>query len=62
MASRPSRLIAAIELLRTEAHELEQQFNERYPRFVQEARFTGLLQLSNRIQLLRHLATQLESI
>ena len=60
--SRPNRLIAAIELLRAEAYDLEQQFNERYPQFVQEARITRLMGLSNRIHLIRHLAQQLESI
>ena len=60
--SRPNRLIAAAELLRAEAHDLEQQFNERYPQFVQEARITRLMGLSNRIHLIRHLASQLESI
>lgn len=60
--SRPNRVIAACELLRTEAFELEQQFNDRFPRFVQEGRISGLLSLSNKIQLLRHLAAQLESI
>jgi hypothetical protein len=62
VASRPNRIIAAVELLRAEALDLEQQFNDRYPRFVQEARFTALLTMSNRIQLLRHLCQQLESI
>ena len=60
--SRPNRLIAAIELLRAEAYDLEQQFTERYPQFVQEARITRLMGLSNRIHLIRHLASQLESI
>ena len=60
--SRPNRVIAAIELLRDEAYDLEQQFNERYPQFVQEARITRLMGLSNRIHLIRHLASQLESI
>lgn len=60
--SRPNRLIAAIELLRAEAYDLEQQFNERYPQFVQEARITRLMGLHNRIHLIRHLASQLESI
>lgn len=60
--SRPNRLIAAAELLRAEAHDLEQQFNQRYPVFVQEARISRLLGLSNRIALIRHLAGQLESI
>lgn len=60
--SRPSRLVAAIELLRAEARDLERQFNERYPQFVQEARITRLMGLSNRIHLIRHLASQLESI
>jgi hypothetical protein len=60
--SRPNRLIAAIELLRAEAYDLEQQFTKRYPQFVQEARITRLMGLSNRIHLIRHLASQLESI
>lgn len=62
MASRPNRLIAAIELLKAEAFDLEQQFNNRYPEFVREARITRLMGLSNRIHLIRHIATQLESI
>lgn len=62
MGSRPNRLIAAAELLRAEAHDLEQQFNQRYPQFVQEARISRLMGLSNRISLIRHLASQLESI
>lgn len=62
MASRPNRVIAAIELLKAEAFELEQQFNARYPAFVQEGRITNLLSLSNKIRLLRHLADQIETI
>lgn len=62
MGSRPSRVMAAVELLRHEAVELEREFNERYPVFVQEARITRLMGLSNRIHLLRHMANQLESI
>lgn len=62
MASRPNRVIAAVELLRTEAFELEQAFNLRYPVLVQEGRITNLLGLSHRIRLLRHLANQIESI
>lgn len=62
MASRPNRLIAAVELLRAEAYDLEQQFNSRYPEFVREARITRLMGLSNRIHLIRHMANQLESI
>lgn len=62
MASRPNRLIAAIELLKAEAFDLEQQFNSRYPEFVREARITRLMGLSNRIHILRHIAAQLESI
>lgn len=62
MASRPNRLIAAVELLRTEALELEQRFNERYPVFVQEGRVLSLLTLSSRIALIRHLAHQIEAI
>lgn len=62
MASRPNRLIAAVELLKAEAFDLEQQFNQRYPQFVQEARISRLMGLSNRIHLLRHLAQQIESI
>lgn len=61
-ASRPNRVIAAVELLKAEAYELEQDFNRRYPRFVQEGRISNLLGLSNRIRLLRHLANQIESI
>lgn len=62
MASRPNRVIAAVELLKAEAFELELEFNQRYPRFVQEGRITQLLSLSNRIRLLRHLANQIETI
>lgn len=62
MASRPNRVIAAVELLRTEAAHLEDEFNQRYPRFVQEGRITNLLGLSNRIRLLRHLADQIETV
>lgn len=62
MGSRPNRLIAAVELLRSEAQDLEQQFNSRYPEFVREARITRLMGLSNRIHLIRHLASQIESI
>lgn len=62
MASRPNRLIAAVELLKAEAFDLEQQFNQRYPEYVREARITRLMGLSNRIHLIRHLANQLESI
>lgn len=62
MGSRPNRLIAAAELLRSEAQDLEQQFNSRYPEFVREARITRLMGLSNRIHLIRHLASQIESI
>jgi hypothetical protein len=58
---RPS-IIQAVDLIRSEALSLEEQFNQRYPRMVQEGRITALLSLSNRIQLLRHIATQLESI
>lgn len=62
MGSRPNRLIAAVELLRSEAQDLEQQFNSRYPEFVREARITRLMGLSNRIHLIRHLASQIEAI
>ena len=62
MASRPNRVISAVEMLKAEAFELEQQFNERYPRLVQDGRITALLGLSHRIRLLRHLANQLETI
>lgn len=62
MASRPNRVIAAVELLKAEAFELELEFNQRFPRFVQEGRITQLLGLSNRIRLLRHLANQIETI
>lgn len=58
----PGRIAAAVELLRTEALELEQEFNRRYPRFVQEARITQLLGLNSKIRLLRHLAAQIEAI
>lgn len=62
MASRPNRLIAAVELLKAEAFDLEEQFNSRYPEYMREARITRLMGLSNRIHLIRHLANQLESI
>lgn len=57
-----SRILQAVDLLKAEAAELEQHFNRSYPRMVQEARFSGLLTLSNRIALLKHTATQLEAI
>lgn len=53
-----SRVYAAAALLRAEAMELEQRFNQAYPRMVQDGRISSLLNLSNRIQLLRHLAAQ----
>lgn len=62
MSQREGRIVAAVDLLRAEAFELEQQFNHRYPQFVQEGRITSLMGLSNRIHLLRHLATQIETI
>lgn len=62
MSQREGRIVAAVDLLRAEAFELEQQFNQRYPKFVQEGRITSLMGLSNRIHLLRHLATQIETI
>lgn len=62
MSQREGRIVAAVDLLRAEAFELEQQFNQRYPQFVQEGRITSLMGLSNRIHLLRHLATQIETI
>lgn len=62
MSQREGRIVAAVDLLRAEAFELEQQFNQRYPKFVQEGRITCLMGLSNRIHLLRHLATQIETI
>ncbi len=58
----PGRITAAAELLRTEALELEQQFNRRYPQFVQEGRITHLLGLNSKIRLLRHLANQIETV
>jgi hypothetical protein len=51
-----------VDLLQAEAVSLEEAFNDRYPAFVQQGRITALLGLSNRIQLLRHMANQLESI
>lgn len=62
MSQREGRIVAAVDLLRAEAFELEQQFNQRYPQFVQEGRITSLMGLSNQIHLLRHLATQIETI
>jgi hypothetical protein len=62
VGSRPNRVIAAVELLKAEAFELEQQFNHRYPVLVQEGRITNLLGMSHRIRLLRHIANQIESI
>lgn len=62
MGSRPNRVIAAVELLKAEAFELEQDFNRRYPLLVTDGRITQLLGLSHRIRLLRHLANQIESI
>jgi hypothetical protein len=62
VGSRPNRVIAAVELLKAEAFELEQQFNYRYPVLVQEGRITNLLGMSHRIRLLRHLANQIETI
>jgi hypothetical protein len=62
VGSRPNRVIAAVELLKAEAFELEQDFNRRYPQLVTEGRITNLLGLSHRIRLLRHIANQIESI
>lgn len=56
------RVVQAVDLLKAEAVSLEEAFNDRYPAFVQQGRITALLGLSNRIQLLRHMANQLESI
>lgn len=60
--SQPDRIRAAADLLRAEAHQLENEFNNRYGTFVQEARITRLLGLSNRIHILRHMAQQLDAI
>lgn len=57
-----SRILQAVDLLKAEACELEERFNRSYPRMVQEARFSSLLTISNRIALLKHTATQLEAI
>lgn len=56
------RIIQAVDLLKAEACDLEEAFNRRYPRMVQDGHITALLGMSNRIQLLRHMALQLESI
>lgn len=56
------RVIQAAQLLTVEANHLEQEFNRLYPRHMQDGRVTALLGLSNRIHLLRHLATQIESV
>lgn len=65
MASHPepsNRLLQAVEALRAEADELQAEFNQRYPRMVQDGRFTSLLGLSNRIGLLRHLADTIAAL
>lgn len=65
MASPPepsNRLLQAVEALRAEADELQAQFSQRYPRMVQDGRFTALLGLSNRIGLLRHLADTIAAL
>lgn len=63
MASqREGRILKAVDLLKAEACHLEEEFNRRFPVFVQEGRVTALLGLSNRIHLLRHLAAQIETI
>ena len=65
MASPPepsNRLLQAVEALRAEADELQAEFNQRYPRMVQDGRFTALLGLSNRIGLLRHLADTIAAL
>lgn len=60
--SQPDRIRSAADLLRAEAHQLETEFNKRYSVFVQEARISRLMGLSNRIHLLRHMAQLLETI
>ena len=65
MASSPdpsSRLLQAVEALRAEADELQAEFNQLYPRMVQNGRFTALLGLSNRIGLLRHIADTIAAL
>lgn len=57
-----SRIRQAAELLMAEATHIEQRFNESYPTMIQEGRIMPLCRMSARIQLLRTLAQQIESI
>lgn len=57
-----NRLRAAIEALRDEADDLQEEFNNRYPELVQQGRVTALLGISSRISLLRHMADQIAAI
>ena len=57
-----NRIAQAAALLRQEAADIQQRFNNSYPTMVQAGQITGLCRMHGQVQLLLSLANKIDSI
>lgn len=57
-----NRIAQAAALLRQEAADIQQRFNNSYPTMIQAGQITGIWRMRGQVQLLLSLANQIDSI